>query len=509
MKEESQGTERAGQLNELQAAPFSTVAGAKSPHPAPSWESGEKAPLPRTSFAPNAAERGKALPTEAPILKMRTNVGGTANVLPSYMRGVIPNVVPQASLGPFLPSSYSLYEPTHQGKMHMRRGKWTIEEERYAQKIIECFDAGIINIKEGTTLRSCLSLYLSCDGMRISKKFSGKSCLGKRVFTPSAKDDLTPEKRAALQMELNDARTILHNKMQCESLQENLKVRKLNEQSMTLNESSQYLHLQHRGLLSLQQKVRGDGGIIGGPHLQKQPQFSVPLQQAQLGMTEVGQRGIQSQLALRQHFLQQRADMSPQMIQLQMALRHQQPQPDVFRHQLPLNQQLQLQQRFHQAQHNRAVHMQAAMQQARSQESVGPAVEIPNVGLHRALHMQAAMQQAQSQKCGLQRPVHLQAAMQQAQLQEFVGPSIEIPNVGLPTNLTRSSSTLSSNIDSENIPGSSTTSVSAEESPVLGKRSLALDKVSGVTSSEIKAEANSVGDAVMLLLMGKRGKFHQ
>ena len=59
------------------------------------------------------------------------------------------------------------------------------EEVRFTDKIIEAFNAGTLELPEeaaGTTLRSFLSDKLGCDPMRITKKYTGASCLGKRVY---------------------------------------------------------------------------------------------------------------------------------------------------------------------------------------------------------------------------------------------------------------------------------------------------------------------------------------
>jgi len=66
-----------------------------------------------------------------------------------------------------------------------RKGKWSAEEEDFTTRIIECFNNGLLSLPEGTTLRSYLADKLNCDPMRITKKFSGSSCLGKRVFHSS------------------------------------------------------------------------------------------------------------------------------------------------------------------------------------------------------------------------------------------------------------------------------------------------------------------------------------
>jgi hypothetical protein len=41
--------------------------------------------------------------------------------------------------------------------LHLRRGKWSVEEENYANKIISLFNQGKLAIPAGTTLRSYLS----------------------------------------------------------------------------------------------------------------------------------------------------------------------------------------------------------------------------------------------------------------------------------------------------------------------------------------------------------------
>lgn len=64
----------------------------------------------------------------------------------------------------------------------LRRGKWTAEEEAYANRLISEFKSGLLPLTDGTTLRTFLSKLLNCDPMRISKKFVGGNCIGKQVF---------------------------------------------------------------------------------------------------------------------------------------------------------------------------------------------------------------------------------------------------------------------------------------------------------------------------------------
>ena len=68
-----------------------------------------------------------------------------------------------------------------------RRGKWTAEEEDYVARVIQDFNSGFLNAPAGYTLRSYLSDKLQCDPMRITKKFTGESCIGKRVFHPAVR----------------------------------------------------------------------------------------------------------------------------------------------------------------------------------------------------------------------------------------------------------------------------------------------------------------------------------
>mmetsp|Transcript_15200 Transcript_15200/g.14597 ORF Transcript_15200/g.14597 Transcript_15200/m.14597 type:complete len:875 (+) Transcript_15200:164-2788(+) len=67
-------------------------------------------------------------------------------------------------------------------KAGLRRGKWTAEEEAYANRLILEFKMGLLPLTDGTTLRTFLSKLLNCDPMRISKKFVGGNCIGKQVF---------------------------------------------------------------------------------------------------------------------------------------------------------------------------------------------------------------------------------------------------------------------------------------------------------------------------------------
>jgi hypothetical protein len=57
-----------------------------------------------------------------------------------------------------------------------------IEEEEYTSRIIHYFSTGLLTLPDGATLRSYLSEKLNCDPMRITKKFTGACCLGRRAY---------------------------------------------------------------------------------------------------------------------------------------------------------------------------------------------------------------------------------------------------------------------------------------------------------------------------------------
>eukprot|EP00981_Chlorochromonas_danica_P006257 scaffold1334_cov170-Ochromonas_danica.AAC.4 len=82
-----------------------------------------------------------------------------------------------------------------------RRGKWSVEEERYTEKIIMDFENGTLDVPEGTTLRTYLAKVLNCDPMRITKKYTGNSSIGKRTFTPLVR---SPENLAFIEMSQRD-----------------------------------------------------------------------------------------------------------------------------------------------------------------------------------------------------------------------------------------------------------------------------------------------------------------
>jgi len=84
-------------------------------------------------------------------------------------------------------TTFDRNSPKNKGRKPLRRGKWTVEEEEYVARVIQDFNSGFLNAPAGYTLRSYLSDKLQCDPMRITKKFTGESCIGKRVFHPAVR----------------------------------------------------------------------------------------------------------------------------------------------------------------------------------------------------------------------------------------------------------------------------------------------------------------------------------
>lgn len=102
---------------------------------------------------------------------------------------------------PFPTTTAAISQPFHPSAP-LRRGKWTVEEEDYVARVIRDFSNGTLAVERGTTLRSFLSAKLHCDPMRITKKFTGDACIGKRVFQPIPEGRMPPQALQAIQSSL-------------------------------------------------------------------------------------------------------------------------------------------------------------------------------------------------------------------------------------------------------------------------------------------------------------------
>lgn len=75
--------------------------------------------------------------------------------------------------------------PTDLSSLPLRSGKWSQEESDYAELLVEHFRLGLLEneLAPGATLRAFLSSELHCDGMRITKRYSGEDSMGKLVYS--------------------------------------------------------------------------------------------------------------------------------------------------------------------------------------------------------------------------------------------------------------------------------------------------------------------------------------
>lgn len=83
-----------------------------------------------------------------------------------------------------------------------RKGKWMVQEEEYTSRIIYYYNLGLLTLPEGQTLRSYIAKKLNCDPMRITKKFTGACCIGKRVFSTCNKNSITKAEIEAAEKDL-------------------------------------------------------------------------------------------------------------------------------------------------------------------------------------------------------------------------------------------------------------------------------------------------------------------
>ena len=78
-----------------------------------------------------------------------------------------------------------------------------VEEEEYTSRVIQYFSTGLLTLPDGATLRSYLADKLNCDPMRITKKFTGACCLGRRVYHLRDRQQALPAEIKMAQAELD------------------------------------------------------------------------------------------------------------------------------------------------------------------------------------------------------------------------------------------------------------------------------------------------------------------
>jgi hypothetical protein len=170
------------------SAPPSTPA-AKTQTPLPSKNDTPSLPVNgnasrTTTTSPSSEESPKQHKTESTSNSPKTDEvrsNGPPRVIHTETR--LTPLAASPSMPPESPSS----SPRGRTSATLRRGKWTVEEEAYVSRVIQDFNSGFLNAPAGTTLRSYLSDKLQCDPMRITKKFTGDACIGKRVFHPAVR----------------------------------------------------------------------------------------------------------------------------------------------------------------------------------------------------------------------------------------------------------------------------------------------------------------------------------
>lgn len=140
--------------------------------------------------------------TSSSDLNNQRQAGKPALAPSSLLNGTAP-MATAAPLPPTFPTAVGA-TPSTGPRPPLRRGKWTFQEEAYVSRIIHDFNHGLLPLAAGTTLRAYLSDTLNCDPMRITKKFAGAACIGKRVFQPcdSSADTLERRRRAQAELEI-------------------------------------------------------------------------------------------------------------------------------------------------------------------------------------------------------------------------------------------------------------------------------------------------------------------
>ena len=150
---------------------------------------------------PNPVMSSSAVPKPSPAL-VTSHVGSTQSSASQYNN----TITASSSIAITSHSSGSATTSKKKTPHPLRRGKWTSEEEAYANRLIGEFKSGLLPLTDGTTLRNFLSKLLNCDPMRISKKFVGNNCIGKQVFRRRVAEinRITPEQMQQTKMELGE-----------------------------------------------------------------------------------------------------------------------------------------------------------------------------------------------------------------------------------------------------------------------------------------------------------------
>lgn len=119
--------------------------------------------------------------------------------------------------------------------------------QQYVEKIIVCFNKGTLDAPAGVTLRSYLSEKLNCDPMRITKKFTGTTAIGKRLFTPINRNNLSEAEVRMDKVKLATLETKWRIKMSANKLDNHQKAfGRMNMQNMLHHEANRHMQLQQK-----------------------------------------------------------------------------------------------------------------------------------------------------------------------------------------------------------------------------------------------------------------------
>lgn len=182
-------TEQQGEDANSEDMPPNNIAGSES-IPRQNLSAGSSSTQPRIRSRANAPSSesigSKSKTSSVPGTYMQGYAAGASGSGSSSSSSEPPNVIMTTTARSLRPSTASSTSSSKKGS-GLRRGKWTVEEEAYVARVIQDFNSGFLDAPAGTTLRTYLSEKLQCDPMRITKKFTGDSCIGKRVFHPAVR----------------------------------------------------------------------------------------------------------------------------------------------------------------------------------------------------------------------------------------------------------------------------------------------------------------------------------
>jgi len=153
----------------------------------------------------------------------------------------------------FLPGHYGV--PLELTSCVLRRGKWTPEEETFADKIRDYFSQGLLDLRAGTTLRTYLSEVLHCDPMRITKKFTKEESVGKQMYVPREPSSKHRERMLDVYEDLEEHRDRWYQKLLLAE-RHNLRKETIPTKS-TEYKSFEYLERDTEAFATNEQKIRG------------------------------------------------------------------------------------------------------------------------------------------------------------------------------------------------------------------------------------------------------------